>query len=468
MNSVLQNDLHELDRILDLAKQRGYNFLNAINDRPTSVLHAVATDKELAATGLGAVKALQHFTEKFEPLMVASTGPRYWGFVTGGATPASLAGDMLASFYDQNPQSTTGQGDVSAVIELETIRLLLSLLGLPPDFLGGFVTGATMSNFTCLGVARQWLGRQHNLDIAKDGLRQSFPIFAAVPHSSVVKCLSMLGIGSKNITLIKSLPGNREALDVAELENQLASRNGEPFILLASAGTVNTVDYDDFRALKRLKSTYKFWLHIDAAFGAFAACSPEYRAVLDGWDAADSIAIDCHKWLNVPYESAFFLVKEEHRVLQTETFQNSNAPYLTDPLTNFSYLNFLPENSRRLRALPAWFTLQAYGKDGYRELVENSVRHAKTLGEYIEQHPALELLAPVRLNNVVFTLHGHENQDRVSEFLYALNATGTVFMTPTVYQGKKGIRASFVNWRTSSEDVQRVTKEIEQVLTAIR
>jgi len=182
-----------------------------------------------------------------------------------------------------------------------------------------------------------------------------------------------------------------------------------------------------------------------------------------GWENADSITVDCHKWLNVPYENAAFFVKEQHKILQTETFQNANAPYLGDPMENFSYLNFLPENSRRLRALPVWFTLKAYGKQGYRDIVENSVNMARLLGQFIEQSKAFDLLAPVRLNNVCFTLSGEQNQDKVPVFLARLNETGKVFMTPTVYNGKKGIRASFVNWRTTEEDVQIVMDEMSKL-----
>jgi glutamate/tyrosine decarboxylase-like PLP-dependent enzyme len=418
----------------------------------------------LNADGLGGNDTLNLFNQKFEPIIVGSTGPRYWGFVTGGSTLASIMGDMLATFYDQNTQAVKGQGDVSALIELETINLLLDLFSLPKDFLGGFVTGATMSNFTCLGVARQWIGRQKNIDIAKEGVCEGIKILSAVPHSSTVKSLSMLGMGSNNILKIKVLEGNREAIDVNDLKKQISNLNNEPFILIASAGTVNTVDFDDFKEIEKLKNQYNFWLHIDGAFGAFAACSPNHKYLLNGWDVADSIAIDCHKWLNVPYESAFFLIKEKHKVLQTETFQNANASYLGNPLDNFNYLNFLPENSRRLRALPVWFTLNAYGKNGYQDIVCNSINMAELFGDYIKNSMSLELLAPIRLNNVCFTIKGKDKQGEVSNFLTKINATGKVFMTPTVYNGHKGIRASFVNWRTTDADIDLVINEIEKLL----
>lgn len=398
--------------------------------------------------------------------MVSSPGPRYWGFVTGGSTPASIVGDWLAAVYDQNVQSVTSQGGNSALIEFETINLLLQLLELPDTFLGGFVTGATMSNFTCLGVARQWFGKQFGKDFAKNGISETINVFSATPHSSSIKTLSMLGIGSQNYTLIKTIEGNREAIDILDLERKMEMLNGAPVILVSSAGTVNTADFDDFVSILKLKEKYNFWWHIDAAFGGFAAVSDKYKHFVKGWEGADSITIDCHKWLNVPYESAFYLIKKQHIALQIETFQNSNAPYLGNPLENFNYLNVLPENSRRLRALPVWFSLLAYGKEGFQDIVENSVSLALDFGNALSNEGNFKLLAPVYLNNVCFTLKGEDNQEKVSQFLTNLNDTGKVFMTPTVYQDIKGIRASFVNWRTTKEDVVEVVNLMNSVFSS--
>ncbi|MFM9840443.1 MAG: pyridoxal phosphate-dependent decarboxylase family protein [Cyclobacteriaceae bacterium] len=456
MNDQLQKDLHQLEALLEKVKTQGIDYLNHLDHRPTSTNHKVEYKQSLIEKGIGTMNALRQFNERFEPLMVSSSGPRYWGFVTGGTTPAAIVGDWLTSIYDQNSQTTNGHGDISANIEIETIKLLLDLFGLPKDFFGGFVTGATMSNFTCLGVARQWVGKQKGKDFAKEGISNPIKVLTATAHSSALKSLSMLGIGSSTIIKVKIADGNREAIDVIELENSLKALDGEPCILIASGGTVNTVDFDDFVAILKLKEKYNFWLHIDAAFGGFAACSATHKHLLNGWEFSDSITIDCHKWLNVPYESALFFVKEKHNLLQVETFQNSNAPYLGDPMENFDYLNFLPENSRRLKALPAWFTLMAYGKEGIKDIVENNIRLAQLFGKFIKESTAFELLAPVRLNTVCFTLHGDENQNNVKSFLAKLNDSGKVFMTPTVYKGRKGIRAALVNWRTTEKDVEIV------------
>nr|WP_294925234.1 pyridoxal-dependent decarboxylase [uncultured Flavobacterium sp.] len=467
MNSALQHDLNNFENILEEAKKQGIDFLNNLQDIPTSNKNSIDYARELNKLGLGSLAALEEFNERLAPLMVASPGPRYWGFVTGGSTPASIVGDWLASVCDQNTQAVKGQGGTSALIEFETINLLLQLLALPKSFLGGFVTGATMSNFTCLGVARQWLGKQFGKDFAKDGISAPINILTATPHSSSIKSLAMLGIGSQNYTVIKTIEGNREAVDVNDLEKNIESLNGKPFILISSAGTVNTADFDDFEAISKLKSKYNFWWHIDAAFGGFAAVSGKFKHLVEGWEGADSITIDCHKWLNVPYENAFYLVKEQHTALQIETFQNSNAPYLGNPLENFNYLNVLPENSRRLRALPVWFSLLAYGKEGFQDIVENNIELAQHFGNALIENDFFELLAPIRLNNVCFTLKGDHNQEKVSQFLTNINDTGKVFMTPTFYNNRKGIRASFVNWRTTEMDIKIVIDEMNLIFKAL-
>ncbi|MFN8887144.1 MAG: pyridoxal phosphate-dependent decarboxylase family protein, partial [Cyclobacteriaceae bacterium] len=332
MNSLLKKESNELGPLFEKIVSQGKSYLNAINDRATSTKHAVEVQTNLNSEGVGALGALQQFNERFEPLMVASSGPRYWGFVTGGTTPAAIAGDWLTSIYDQNPQGLKGVGDVSANIEIETIQLLLDLFRLPKDFFGGFVTGAMMSNFTCMAVARQWVGKLNGKDIAKEGITSSIKVISTTPHSSSIKALSLLGVGSSNLVKIDTLKGNREAMDVEALERYLKNNSAEPFLLISSAGTVNTVDFDDFVAIAKLKEKYSFWWHIDAAFGGFAACSSMRQHLVAGWEQADSITVDCHKWLNVTYESALFFVKQKHGVLQVETFQNSNAPYLGNPI----------------------------------------------------------------------------------------------------------------------------------------
>ncbi|WKB80087.1 pyridoxal phosphate-dependent decarboxylase family protein [Cellulophaga omnivescoria] len=468
MNKLLEKDFNSFDKLLHKIAEQGTEYFKNVDLEKTSLPVLKTSKKILNNEGIGGLKTLKLFNEKFRHTIVASSGPRYLGYVVGGTTPAAVIGDWLTTIYDQNPQTTTAQGDVSVQIEQETIKLLLHLFHLPNNFLGGFVSGATMSNFTCLAVARQWIGKQEGKDFAKNGITSTINVLSAVPHSSAIKSLSMLGIGSANVIKIKIEEGNRESININDLEVKIKTLNNKPFILISSAGTVNSADFDNFEAINALHKKYNFWWHIDGAFGAFASCSPKYRHLVKGWENADSITIDCHKWLNVPYDSAVFFVKEKHNLLQLETFQNSNAPYLGDPSENFNYLNFLPENSRRLRALPAWFSLIAYGKDGYKDIVENSVNMAQKLEEFILQNEELTLLTPTRLNNVCFSLKDKNKQDKIPLFITELNKEGKVYMTPTVYRNTKGVRASFVNWRTNEKDILIITKEIEKALKYIK
>lgn len=464
MNRLLKQDLYRYSELLETVKQQAESFLLQLEELPTAVPPPQIPLAVLPKEACGAKAALGQFQQRFATHMAATSGPRYWGFVTGGTTPAALMGDWLTSVYDQNTQSASQAGDVSAIVEFEAIHLLRQLLGLPESFFGGFVTGATMSNFTCLAVARQWYGQEMGVDIAEEGVfaLKDLKILAAQPHSCVYKDLAMLGLGRKSLIRVNLLTDNREAMDVADLETRLQALNGQPCIVSTSGGTVNTVDFDDMEAIATLREKYNFWWHIDAAFGGFAACSPQYAHLLKGWEKADSIAVDLHKWLNVPYESAVVLIQEKYLNLQLNTFQNANAAYLGDPKANFNYLNFLPENSRRMRALPAWMSLMAYGREGYRDIVERSISNARLLGSLLENSENFQLLAPVRLNCVCFTLK-NQPQEKVNDFLKTLVAGGIVYMTPTVYLGQAAIRAALVNWQTTETDVEIAFVEMEKV-----
>jgi len=216
MYKKLAVDKANIETLLEKVKQMAMQHFQNIETRPTSARNQEIRNYDLPEEGLGSAEVLHLFEETYQKMMCASSGPRYWGYVTGGTTPASVLGDWLATVYDQNTQSITGEGDMSAILEQETIQLLSDFFNLPKTFFGGFVTGATMSNFTCLAVARQWVGENQDYNIALDGLQKPIKIATGLPHSSVIKSLSMLGMGSKNINKNPLLDA-REAINVEKL-----------------------------------------------------------------------------------------------------------------------------------------------------------------------------------------------------------------------------------------------------------
>jgi glutamate/tyrosine decarboxylase-like PLP-dependent enzyme len=345
-------------------------------------------------------------------------------------------------------------------LERETVGWLAELFGLGAEFSGAFVTGATMSTVTGLAIAREWLGERAGVAVSEAGNAALGPVtvLSGSAHSSILKALSFLGMGRSALRKVPVLPG-REAVDVAKLAEALESLDG-PAVVVANAGTVNTVDFDDLRAIAALKQRYDFWLHVDAAFGGFAALSPEHAALTAGLDQADSVVVDLHKWLNVPYDSAVQFTRR--RDLQLRVFSN-NAAYLGEIGETPDFLHLTPENSRRLRALPAWFSLVAYGRDGHREIVERCVSLARDLGARLDGSPHWRLLAPVRLNVVCFAPAEDVTQDRIDTLVRAIAEDGTTFLTPTVYDGHPGLRAAFSNWRTTLADIDRVFAALERV-----
>ena len=456
MNDLLYTDRVNFSSILQHTASLADQYLRRQDTTPPGRFLKDLPSSQLPEKGIGARATLEFFDKHYAHLTAATAGPRYFGFVTGGSTPASVAGDWLVSAFDQN---ACGSNDsIAPQLEHQTIGLMKQLFNLDDKYYGTFVTGATMSNFVSLAIARQWVGEQLGIDISHDGLvNVPVRIISGTPHSSILKSLSMLGIGRNAVVKPDTLP-EREAVDLKHLEEILQAQN-QPVVVVANAGTVNTVDFDDLEKIGELKSRYKFWMHVDAAFGGFAALSDKFRPLVKGINHADSVTIDAHKWLNVPYDSAMQFTR--HRHLQLKVFQNSGA-YLSDPEKSPDYFHYTPESSRRWRSLPAWFSLMAYGKEGHREIVERNCSNAVLLGEGLSLSGKFRLLAPVRMNVVCFTLAASNTSlDTIQRFLAIVRDDGRVFFTPTVYKGIPAIRAAVSNWQTEHTD-------IEVALTALK
>jgi glutamate/tyrosine decarboxylase-like PLP-dependent enzyme len=399
---------------------------------------------------------------------VNSAGPRFFHFVTGGSTPAALAADWLASALDNNAGLWVSS-PLASRLEQVSLRWLKELFGLPPEWAGVLTTGATMSNFTALAAARQWWGEEHGHDIAAQGMTSlpPVPVFSSgFIHASARKALSMAGIGHAVVETLAADAAGR--VDVSALATRLESLRGAPAIVIATAGEVNAGGFDPIEQIANLARRHHAWLHVDGAFGLFARLSPTTAQLAAGVELADSVIADGHKWLNVPYDCGFAFVRDGR--LLTSVF-GMGAPYFPakdDQRPDYLYLS--PEMSRRARALSVWATLAAYGRDGYRAMIERHVGLASRVAAQIRASADFELLEDPVLNVICFRYRppglSEAELDELNRRLgNAIIADGRVYFGTTVYAGKVAFRPAIANWRTTEPDVDailEVTRELAQ------
>lgn len=462
--SAMHDDYANLAEILEEAQRIALEFHKTLPSRPVASPVTTIAQQSLPDDGVGSLEALNRFKRDVVPHLNSSVGPRYLGYVTGGATAASIAGDWLTGAIDQNPPSP-GDSIAPALIH-ETIRMMADLFDLPfanEGFDGSFTSGALAANVLGAVCFREWAGRLNGMDITRDGVfvLTNFDVFTASPHITMLKSLGLVGLGRQTYTKVGTLPG-REAMDVDALARALSVSEAKAKIVIASAGIVSTGDFEDLNAIADLCEEHGAWLHVDGAFGLFARCSPRFSSMVQGVERADSITTDCHKWLNVPYDCGLFLTRHLDLL---ESAMRLTAPYLETDDPAPSYINRAIESSQRFRALPVWMSLMAYGRSGVQELVERTCDLAARLGERIQEAEGYELLAPVRLNIVLFRgvfADDETSNARQSALMTAINETGKVFLTPGVFDGRAGMRAAFSNWMTTEADVEIVADALLQ------
>ncbi len=330
----------------------------------------------------------------------ASAGPRFFHFVIGGSTPAALAADWTVSMLDQNAfvRASSRFADAAETVVLGWLR---DLVGLPAKWGGALAASATFANFTGLGLATHWWGERLGVDTVSKGLAglPRMPVISGgYVHPSSRKALQMLGHGKDTVEVFSRDGVGR--IDLSAVQRRLSELDG-PAVIIGTAGEPNAGDFDPVADLADLAERHGAWLHLDAAFGLFAALSPRTAHLTAGMERADSIAADAHKWLNVPYESGFVLVRDPQRL--GPAFGMPGAAYLPgpdDPRGGYGLLG--PESSRRARALPIWATLAAYGRQGHQAMVERHCDLAGYLAGLVDAAPDLERLADVPLNVVCF------------------------------------------------------------------
>jgi glutamate/tyrosine decarboxylase-like PLP-dependent enzyme len=429
------------------------DYLASLATRPPARAPGPVQPISLPDEGLGGAGALAKIWSLYRDAFSGNPGPRYWAFISGGVTPAALAAEWLGAALDQNVQAFRDGAAVN--LEAQALDLLRQLFDLPDDYHGLFVSGGTMANFTGLAIGAQVLGRRRGLDLSHQGMAAlpGLRILSGEPHASIGKAAAMAGIGRDRIETIPRLAG-REAVDPSALRARLAELGpGAPIIVVANAGTVTTGDFDDLRALGEIAGEAGAYLHVDGAFGLFARISDAHRVLTDGIELADSIASDAHKFLNVPQDAGFVFTR--HPAEQVALFR-SVSTYLPAVIHTESVEHVAPETSRRMRGLPVWASLHAYGRSGHAEIVERCAGLARAIGGQIDAMPGFRLVAPVRFNVVCFELvddEGALDGEAIGPFLERLLADGRLFVGPSRFLGRPCVRFAILNWRTTEADL---------------
>jgi len=450
----------ELEQVLDLAAREARAYLDGLEAEPVQPPGSEATvealDSPLPETGDGAIEPLRELARLGSETATRSSGPRFFHFVIGGTTPAALGADWLASAFDQNVGAWVAS-PLGSRLEAIALDWLRQLFELPEEFRGVLVTGGTMANFVCLAAARDWCSARLGDSAAERGLAAipQIPVLSSgYVHASAVKSLALLGVGKANVRRLGRDPAGR--LDLDALDAELAALDGRPAIVIASAGEVNAGDFDPIADMAELAERRGAWLHVDGAFGLFARLSPRTAQLTAGVERASSASSDGHKWLNVPHDCGFAFVRERDWIRDSYAESADYLPPVDGPHPNFAYR--APEGSRRARALAVWATLRAYGREGYRQMVERHLDLAQYLARRIDREPKFERLAEVPLNIVCFRLRppgvAEELLDELNRALgEALLEDGRVFAGTTLFEGKVAFRPAIVNWQTRESDV---------------
>jgi glutamate/tyrosine decarboxylase-like PLP-dependent enzyme len=409
----------------------------------------------LPAQGEAALHVIEQLVKNAAPGIVASPGPRYFGFVVGGVLPASLAADWLTSTWDQNAFSFV-QSPAAAAAE-EIIRTwLLDLFGLPREMSMGLVTGGTMANFTALAAARHTLLKSVGWDVEANGLFDAPPLTVVTSdesHITIFAALQMLGLGRERVIRIPTDAQGRMRSN--ELKAALANIHA-PVLVCAQAGNVNTGSFDPLPEIVPLVRQCGGWLHVDGAFGGWAAVSPNHRHLLAAVEEADSFSVDCHKWLNVPYDSGLVFVRDYAAHAAAMTL---NAAYYVTSATDVrENHNWVPEASRRARGFAIYAALRTLGRNGIADLVERCCHLARRLAEQLARDPQVNILNDVVINQALVRFTPREGADAdafTAAVIRRVQGEGTCWAGGTTWQGQHAMRVSVSNWSTTERDIDR-------------
>jgi glutamate/tyrosine decarboxylase-like PLP-dependent enzyme len=434
-------------KLLEDAAQRAISYLEGLESRgvaplPGAIANLAVLDRPLPEGSSEPELALKQLDEICSSATMAMAGPRFFGFVIGGSFPVTLAANWLAGAWDQNtgyysPTPST------AYLEQITLRWMLDLFHLPPEYGGGFVTGATMANFSALAAARHAVLKRAGWNVEADGLFGAPPItviVSAEAHPTLFKSLGLLGLGRNRVIKVPTDSQGRMRADA------LPSLAG-PAIVCTQAGNVNTGAFDPILEICESAHRDGAWVHVDGAFGLWAMAVPSMVHLTAGMDTADSWATDFHKWLNVPYDSGLALVRDAEALRAAMAVTAEYLP-TASPFRNPS--DFTPELSRRARGVEVWAALRSLGRKGVADVVERTCRHARRFAQGF-QSAGYEILNDVVLNQVLVAFGDADTTNRV---ISDIQSDGTCWCGGTVWQGRTAMRISVSSWATTDEDVE--------------
>lgn len=448
---------------LTRAHELALEFLAGVEDRPvwpraTYEDMLAAFDGHLPAQGCDPVVVVEELARIADPGLVASAGGRFFGFVIGGELPAALGADWLTSVWDQNA-GLNALTPAAAAVEVTAGRWIVEALGLPLGTAVGFVTGGMMANYTCLSAARQSVLQRAGWDVTQRGLFDAPRVRVVVGedrHDTIDRAVRYLGLGQDAVLPVDCDGQGR--IDPAALAATLAEATG-PAIVCLQAGQVHTGDFDPFPAAIEVARAHDAWVHVDGAFGLWAAASPRLRSLTTGFERADSWATDAHKTLNVPYDCGVALVRDPAALVSGFGVE---ADYLIastgDPMER------VPEFSRRARGFPVWAALRSLGRDGLAGLVETLDERASQLAAGLTEISGVDVV-----NDVVFTqvLTTFGDDARTAEVGRRLLAEGSAAVTPAVWRGSAVQRCSVSSWATTEADVDQTVGAIRRVVAGL-
>ena len=459
-----------LDRTLELALE----YLEALDERPvgaTATLDELRQrlDRPLPSEGQPPLKAVEQLACDVAGGLTGSAGGRFFAWVIGGSVPAALAADWLTSAWDQNA-GMYAVAPAAAVVEEVAGRWLLELLGLPATASFALVTGCQMAHVTCLAAARNAVLAKVGWDVEERGLVGA-PAVRVVSgdqrHGTIERALRLLGLGRASIV---DIPVDENGLTRAKLEPVLAADPGAPTIVLLQAGDLNTGAFDPFPEVIAAARERGAWVHVDGAFGLWAATSPAHRHLTAGVEQADSWATDGHKWLNVPYDSGYAIVadREAHR----RSFAHRVA-YLDHSDVARDQVDWNPEYSRRARGFATYAAIASLGREGIGRLVADCCRHASAIVEGAAALPGVEVLCRPRINQGLLRFldlrpgaTGEDHDRRTEEVTARVVSSGEALFACTTWRGLRCMRVSVSGWATTDEDVERTVRAIGAALGA--